>query len=651
MLNYYLSSAFWIILSFSSKPYIYPAKKALSIFSNQTIEQDYRQQEKNTEITQENLLAFDYEDFDFWADQCLLLSQEDDYEKTIEVCEKAISLKEKRDNVDLWISRSDALFHKGDYREAIASFNRVLRVLPNHSMAMTYKCASLFQLNVYEDAIDSCENALEANANWAKESPAKAWYYRGLALQSIGRSETALNSFLRAIIIDPENILAKAGLCSLETDLRIYYSPSLRNNIIQILGVENFENLFREFQSSQKNRSNQVICSLDLATEIYEKAIAQNPNNATLWMEQGSILEQLGRFEQALTSYEQATIKLPNYSIALAHQCAMLIQVKQYEKALESCDAAIQGNNNWGKWRDDIGSAYGWTQTSAAFIGLGQYEDALAAAERAIAIVPEYPAAWNNKAVSHWYLNELNQGKNSIDRALQEHQKAQINYQDQPNIPNEIFQLNQYESPIFFYRSQIIALHNQGRIAMSQGELIAAINAYSKALQTYDIQREEWGFPIVNDPFLANIHTNLLTAYISKNISKQCGSIIDIGKMLSSAKIIKDIYPDRPTSWYSLGLVQLYSCNYQAAQNAFTEAIRLNPEDIYSLTGLGIVIARMPNQNINKAIELFEHASNIDPMYSLPKACREILLARSGLPVETESTNTDSNGNQCDFWL
>lgn len=615
---------------------------------------------RNSDLAQSEIPVFEYEDFEFWSDECILLGQEEDYQKTIETCERAISIEEKEDNVDLWTNRSNALFFQGNYLEAIASYNRVLRVAPTSSVSMMYKCAALFQLNRYEDAIDTCENALEVNGNWGQESPAKAWYYRGLALQSVGRAETALNSLARAVILDPEDIFAKAGLCGLEVDLRLYHSPQLRQNrsqlrqdTIDIIGAENFTKLFSQFSAARNpsDEAKQVICSLDLAAEIYEQALAQNPDNATLWMEQGLILEQLGRFEQALTSYEQATLHLPDYAIALAHHCAMSVHTKQYEKALESCEAALQGNHNWGRWGKHIGSAYGWTQKSAALIGLGQYEDALAASERAIAIAPQYPAAWNNKAISHWYLNALDeQAKVSIDRAIAEHEQAKVNYTDRPNVQNETFQLEQYETPIFFYRSQITALFNKGRINTSHNDFLVAIDTYSEAIKLHEDQKVIWDFPIIDSQLLANIHLSQATAYIAKNSANQCGEItqIDKDKMLESAIKAKDLRPQDFMNWYTLGLAQLYNCkDYLAAENYFTEALTRSPNNIYALTGLGIALARM--QDIEQAINIFEQASNIDPTYLLPKACRELLVVQLGSVVEGE--NTQDPNNQCSFWL
>lgn len=613
--------------------------------------------DKKYDLIQTYSKEFDYEDFDFWAEQCRLLNQEEDHEKTLATCEQAISLKPGKDNTDLWEARSHALFNLRNYLEAIASYNRVLEVSPKSSISMAYQCAALFQLNRYDDAIDICEEALQVNGIWGKESPAIAWYYRGLSLKAVNRLETALESLIRAVTVDPNNEVALAGLCALESDLHLFQNEfpkgsdnrndiDRRLNEIQQLANDSSGNsigIFELFQNnlSDKEKKNHLICSLEMATKLYERALAVEPNNETLWLEQGLILEQLGKYEKALISYEKTNSLLPNYSLALGHKCAVLVQLEKYDPALEACELALQGDNNWGRKGENIGVAYGWTQKSAALIGLGQYEDALAAAERAIAIAPDYSVAWNNKAVSQWHLKKLQEALNSIQVAIHKSQNILSQYQDDIRIPGEAFELEYNEAPIFFHRSRIIALFNQGRILTSNSDFDEASKAYQQALTIHEDQEKSWGFSIIGDRLTANIHTNQATAYILKHSGGGCvGSISDLNNAITHAKEVLSIYPDMFTSWYTLGLAELYSCNFASAEMTFKEAIQRSPENIYAMTGLGIALART-NQK-QQAIETFEKVLNLDSRHLLAQHCREYLVL---------ITQPPSKENICTRWF
>ncbi len=604
---------------------------------------------------------FDLDDFDFWADQCRLFAEEESYEEIIKTCEKAISLKPRKENADLWFARSYALFKLGDYLNAITSYNRVLEVSPKSSISMAYQCAALFQLNRYDDAIDSCESALQVNGIWGKKSPAIAWYYRGLSLQATNRLEIALESFIRAVTIDPNDDVAKAGLCGLEVDLHPFfyefseYDIARRLNTIQqtIGGDPNKTiNLFDILQADipDDKKFNYVICSLETATILYERALASEPKNATLWMQQGLLLEQLGKYQQALTSYDQAVNLLPDYAIALAHKCAVLVQLNDYESALEFCEMALESNNNWGRQGETIGSAYGWTQKSAALIGLGKYEDALAAAERAIAIAPEYSVAWNNKAVSQWHLNKLNEKSEyqqnfnpniSIEKAISLYEQTLEKYQDDFNIQGEAFELEYYTTPIFFHRSQIIALFNQARILASNNNLSKAIESYQKALDLDRAQQNSWGFSLIDEDLAANIRINQATASILEHQASSCAANSqNLSQAISYAKEATVIKPDLFTTWYTLGLAQLHACSFEAAEGNFKEALSKSPNNIHAMTALGIILART-NQR-QEAIKTFERVLNIDPDYLLASHCREYLVIVS---------RPSSADNICTRWM
>ena len=162
-------------------------------------------------------------------------------------------------------------------------------------------------------------------------------------------------------------------------------------------------------------------CTAQDAATFYEQAIANDTSNIDLWIQQGLALEQLGitevsAYERALTSYDRAVELNPENSMVFARRCDVLNQLENYEAALESCKQAFQGDNRWG----DRGLVHAWNQQSIALTGLGRYEEALASADRAIAIGANYAPAWNSRAISLWRLNPLDpKALTAIDRSIQ----------------------------------------------------------------------------------------------------------------------------------------------------------------------------------------------------------------------------------------
>ncbi|MEM7797150.1 MAG: tetratricopeptide repeat protein, partial [Cyanobacteria bacterium P01_C01_bin.118] len=478
--------------------------------------------------------GFELEDFDFWAEQCLLLSQDTDYEKTLEACETAISLKRKRDNLELWSARSRALFELGQYVEAIGSYNRVLEVAPRESIALTYQCASYVQLSRLDDAMAACEQALAINGNWGTDAPALAWYYHGLALQTMGRLETALGSYGRALRLEPENVTARAGQCSVAAELG--YSGSYGNS----------------YQG----------CSLGESVIAYEQVLAQQPDDVTIWFQQGLALEQLGRYDQALTSYDQAIALVEDYSLALAHQCAVLNQLEEFETALAACDAALAGNGKW----DRLGPGYAWSQRSAAQVGTGDYEGALASADRAVTLLPDYPGGWNNRAVSLWHLEALNEATVAIATA---YSKEKI---ISDTLETETFDRSYQESPILFHRRRVFTAFNQGSILLDLGAYSEATIAYRRAESVLADWRPLGG-QLVSDQFLAQLWSNFAIALHATGDRSQFWQAGDYAER--STQFATDSYG----IWYNSGFIQTAVGNYSLALEALTQATELEPEN------------------------------------------------------------------------
>ncbi|NJL20634.1 MAG: tetratricopeptide repeat protein [Leptolyngbyaceae cyanobacterium SM1_3_5] len=82
------------------------------------------------------------------AEQCSLLSEQQQYTESLAACEQAISLEPRRDNIDLWTARGNALLHLGRYADSIASYRRVVEVSPNNSSRSRLNVQLCFSLVV-----------------------------------------------------------------------------------------------------------------------------------------------------------------------------------------------------------------------------------------------------------------------------------------------------------------------------------------------------------------------------------------------------------------------------------------------------------------------------------------------------------------------
>lgn len=528
-------------------------------------------------LAQSNDEEFEYEDFDFWAEQCLLLRDEQNDAEALIACEKAISLEPEEDNVELWIARGDILFRSGQYAESLVSYNRVVAASPNYSSAIASQCAALYQLQRYDEAVDRCEEALRIDGNWGTGSPALAWFYRGLSLGQLGRLETALASFERALLIEPEDPQAIAARCSVLAELG---------------NTETFA----------------ADCTTQDAVTSYEQAIADDAGNVALWVQQGLALEQqgiteVGAYERALTSYDRAVELNPENSIVLARRCDVLNQLENYEAALESCEQAFQGDKRWGSQE----LVHAWNQHSIALAGLGRYEEALASADRAIAIDASYAPAWNSRAISLWRLNPLDPAAlTAIDRSIQLYAESEALLED-------TFERTYPGPAILFYRGQILAWFNKGRLLSSITDYEAATQAYIQALDINETVNLRDIQPLT-DATVANIWANLAATYLH----------IDPVQSLTVSQRAVNLDRRSFAGWYNQALALTQLGRYNEALYAYEQAEQVNPNNVEVMTGRGIALAE--NGQTQAAIETFNQVLNLDPNQTVAQHYLDRLL-------------------------
>ena len=363
----------------------------------------------NPQQVQDN---FNYENVDYWENLCDLFRRTGQVARANEACSKVIEL-DGDENADTWLARGTSLFESGEYVEAVASFDEAVNISENYSIALTNRCASYFQLALYEEAAADCAAALDKDGDWGNGSPVSAWYYKGLIFSRLGRLEAALINYERAISHTPEFNLAHAERCRVLLEL--------------------------------KSQGEEVQpCFEDKAISRYDLALAENPDDVVAWTNQGLYFEALNRQQRAINSYDRALEIFSNSSFILARRCQVANDLGNFEEALNSCQSALEGDRIFGS--EDLATV--WSQQSRAFVGLEQYERALNSADKAITLNAGIPESWNNKGVSLWFLQRTKEALVALQRAINidpEYTSGLFNY------GRILSSLSQYEEALSFY--------------------------------------------------------------------------------------------------------------------------------------------------------------------------------------------------------
>jgi len=528
---------------------------------------------------------FNFKKYDFWVEKCQLLREDKQYGEALSACEQAISLKPKKDNIQLWLARGDALLQLGQYSEAAISYEWVLKQDKKNVPALVQKCSALLGLGKHKDALESCDLALERKENkenwdnlqqvknyWGNITLAKALYIKGSVLRRQEKYEEATEYFDNAIKQnDNFAALAYAGKCGVLADQKEYKEASE----LCKAAVEKFENPQVKDESTDEQTDESTKNSVN----------TPDTSDAIIWYETGRVKQKLNEQQEALNNFNIVIQVNPRYSQALARKSEILNQMERYQEALDNCDRALKGDK---QWSDTKGLAYVWYQRSAALLGLQKYEEALASSENAIAIDQKYAEAWNNKAVSLWNLGQYEAAEKAIKEAV-------INYTGS-------------------YYAQGYA--NRGRILSSLNKYDEAILAYDYASQNIDnLDRKSLHV------FWLNKAVAQMQSKDIKGLERYQNALFSIGKSIT--------FQPSFAAFYNQAIILSRLGDYQNAIEAFDKANDFLPDNHLVLTGKAIALMNLGTLDKDKeALKEFDRALAVNPSYPLAIKKRKELISK-----------------------
>lgn len=145
--------------------------------------------------------------YEAWYERGLALENCGDYRDAIASFDRALALRPKLDVAfQIWHDRGNALqYGLGDYIGAIACYDQALNIKPDYEMAWQNRGnALLYGLNVPEEALSCYSRALQINPD-----SHLAWRNRGNALVELGRHTEAIASYDRALSIQPDDEVSR----------------------------------------------------------------------------------------------------------------------------------------------------------------------------------------------------------------------------------------------------------------------------------------------------------------------------------------------------------------------------------------------------------------------------------------------------------
>ncbi|NJM20589.1 MAG: tetratricopeptide repeat protein [Richelia sp. SM1_7_0] len=212
---------------------------------------------------------------------------------------------------------------------------------------------------------------------------------------------------------------------------------------------------------------------LEDAIASYDKAIEIKHDFYKGWYNRGRALGELGFFEEAIVSFNTAIQIRPNYQEAWSSNGLALLKLGRVDQAIFSYDKSLEleplDPENWyyrgvalsnnARYEDAIDSYNkalelepylhdAWVDKGVAESQLGQWKQAIASWDEALKIRPDFYLTWFNRAVALDNLGSREEAVASYDKALEIEPNFHLAWY---NRAVALFYIEEYEQAILCY--------------------------------------------------------------------------------------------------------------------------------------------------------------------------------------------------------
>ena len=401
--------------------------------------------------------------------QCIAYTALEQTETALDICNDALRVDGdwgRRSPALAWRYRGSILEQAGQYEQALVAYERTLLLEPDDSLTLGYKCRTQVELERYQQAVRTCQQALEGDGRWQPETAGFAHYYQGVAYTELGENDSAIAALDLALEADPNN----AGTWT-------YQGRVLQN-----------QNQFTEALTS------------------YTRAVELAPTSSRALVGQCSVMNQLQQYETGADACQQAIQGDGEWwSLGAAqawHQRAHALSGQgMHAEALAAANRAVGMRPGYAEaWSDR--SVILWFIASEQVAALDErtarvtYQQAIESAQQALTLVPEAPRTLANLGRYYRSLADLHVQQGRPEPAMAALQDAQDYYQQALSLDSSddetwvnlsvVLWLQQDYEQALQTASRAVAINPNSVTAwLTQGAALASLGQYQQAQLSY----------------------------------------------------------------------------------------------------------------------------------------------------------------------
>jgi tetratricopeptide (TPR) repeat protein len=227
-------------------------------------------------------------------------------------------------NAGLLGNLARALWESGQGEDALAAWERVMRLGQGTSCAWSDRGTVLAGLRRFAEALASFDVAIALEAGHAD-----AWTNRGNALHELGNYEEALISHDKAIALEPE--AARPWVNKASTLDRMHrHDEALTCYATAIALAPKVADTWSNRGVALRHANR-----LDEAMASFDRAIAIDPACINAWLNRGALQDLLRQHAKALLDFEQALLIVPGNPEALSGDALARLAIGEFQAGWE----------------------------------------------------------------------------------------------------------------------------------------------------------------------------------------------------------------------------------------------------------------------------------------------------------------------------
>lgn len=340
------------------------------------------------------------------------------------------------------------LIRQGRRDEAVASFERAIRLDPDLAEAHNNLAITLNDRQRYDEAIAEYRCAIQLNPHYAE-----AHFNLGNAFRRKGESQAAIAAYQAALELRPDLAEAYNGIGNVLVDNGRHaeaaeaFSKVIAMRPKQAMGYNNLATALRGMGKPEA------------ALQALDKAIALQPGYATAHSNRGMILSDLRNYDAAIASLKRAVALRPDVAEYLTGLVRLLRDVGRAHEAVAICNQIL---------RVIPTCAEAYSELSGLLQEIGQIDDAHVQCVKALALKPDLPEALNN-------LGNILRDQGRLEDAIQSYRRALAIKPDAIGIHSNLVFTLQFASG---YDSAAILEENRRWAELHETPLLAEIRPH-----------------------------------------------------------------------------------------------------------------------------------------------------------------------------